>query len=51
MEPEKYWLKFILSGKAEDYLKYSDAKKEKDEAVDKYPFFNRGTGNSTEQYR
>ena len=32
MEKEKLWLKFIISGKAEDYIKYSDKKREEEKS-------------------
>ena len=51
METEKYWLKFILSGKPEDYLKYIGSKAESKKAVDGYSLFDRGPGDSQEQYR
>ena len=51
MEKEKRWLKFIISGKAEDYLSYVNSKKDTDEAVSGYSLFNRGAGDSAEQHR
>ena len=50
MDKEKYWLKFILSGKPEDYIKYSQVKLQ-DKAVEDYSFFDRRISNSPEQYR
>ena len=51
MEKEKLWLKFILTGKAEDYLSYTDAKESTDRAVNGNSHFNRGSGYRSEQYR
>lgn len=51
MESEKYWLKFILSGKPEDYLKYIGSKTDSNKAVDDYSLFDRGTGDCQKQYR
>lgn len=51
MEKDKLWLKFIISGKAEDYLDYINAKNAFDKAVNEYSLFDGGTGDSTKQYR
>lgn len=51
MEKEKRWLKFIISGKAEDYISYVNAKNGTDRAVSEYSLFDRGSGDSAEQYR
>lgn len=50
MDRNKLWLKFILTGKAEDYLKYINARSEIEEAVDRDSHFNRGAGDSAEQH-
>ena len=49
MEKDKCWLKFIISGKAEDYLKYSNAKNTED--VIENTLHNSRSGNRAEQYR
>lgn len=51
MEKEKRWLKFIISGKAEDYLSYVNAKNGMDKAVGEYSLFDGGAGDSAEQHR
>ena len=51
MQIEKYWLKFILTGKAEDYLRYKNAKNTKDKAVDDNSLFNGCTGDKGNEYR
>lgn len=51
MDKEKYWLKFIITGKPEDYLKYTSAKLLENKAVGEYSLFNGGAGNRPEQYR
>ena len=50
LEKEKYWLKFILSGKPEDYIMYSNAK-DTDRTVNKYPLYDRCVSDWSEQYR
>ena len=52
MEKEKYWLKFILSGKAEDYIKYSNAKRaESETVVGGYSLLDRRIGDRSKEYR
>ena len=51
MEKNKYWLKFVLYGKAEDYLKYSAEKSLKEKKVDDYSFYDRCAGDKSQQYR
>lgn len=51
MEPQKYWLKFIISGKPQDYLNYIDSIKKNGEAVNGNSLFNRRIGDKGEQYR
>lgn len=51
LEKEKYWLKFILSGKAEDYIKYSNAKRaEFETAVSDYSPDDRRIGDWSKEY-
>lgn len=50
LEKEKSWLKFIISGKPEDYIKYVNAKKEFDEAVNHNSLFDRRIGDKREQH-
>lgn len=51
MNKEKYWFKFILSGKAEDYIRFSNARIEEESRVDGNSFYNRCTGDRAEEYR
>ncbi len=52
MEKEKFWLKFIISGKAEDYINYSNKKREEEICeVDNYSLYNGCTGDRSKQYR
>ena len=51
MLEEKCWLKFILTGKAQDYLRYVEAKNQKFKEVDCYSLFNGCAGNKGNKYR
>ncbi|MBO4433715.1 MAG: hypothetical protein J5852_09310 [Clostridia bacterium] len=52
MNTEKYWFKFILSGKAEDYIKYTDAKRaESERTATEDSLFNGRIGDQGKQYR
>lgn len=52
LDAQKYWLKFIMSGKAEDYLKYVDAVKGRTErTAEEDSLFNGRTGDKGKQYR
>ncbi len=52
MDKEKYWLKFIISGKPEDYIKFSAAKKAQAESkVSCNSLYDGRPGNRAEQYR
>jgi len=45
METQKNWLKFVISGRVEDYLKYvSSCKKENISEDSKNAFYNRCVG-------
>ena len=45
MEAEKNWLKFVISGKVSDYLKYSESiKKQNISEGNANAFYNRGSG-------
>ncbi|MBR5923062.1 MAG: hypothetical protein IKZ59_04630 [Clostridia bacterium] len=52
LDENKYWLKFIITGKAEEYLNYRNAKKarEESEATDN-SFFDGRIGDKGKQYR
>ncbi|MBO4693638.1 MAG: hypothetical protein J5659_04540 [Clostridia bacterium] len=51
MEKEKYWLKFVLSGKPEDYIKYSSLKTQEENGVKNYSFYDGRVGDRPEQHR
>ena len=54
MEKEKFWLKFILSGKAEDYIKYSNAKdreEKKETAVSDHSVYDGRISDRSNRYR
>lgn len=51
MNEEKLWLKFIISGKAQDYLRYIDAKSQTQKGVDCYSLFNRCVSDKGEHHR
>ena len=52
MDREKLWLRFVITGKAEDYIAYKNSNKSTDESgVEDYSFYNRRTGDRSEQRR
>ncbi len=52
MERNKNWFRFILSGRVEDYIRYSDScKQDKLLGGEDNSFFNRCIGDKGEQYR
>ncbi len=50
MDKEKYWFKFILSGKAEDYIRFSNARIEESKVEDN-SVHNRCIGDRADKYR
>ena len=50
MEKEKLWFKFILSGRAEDYIEYSNARIEEESKVNGNSIHNRCVGDRSKEY-
>ena len=52
MQKEKLWLKFIISGKPEDYINYANANKTYDESkVNGNSLFDGRIGDKGKEYR